>query len=559
MEARETSKRKTDNFIRRRPQPELMLRVFSRICNFRRTNALSGLSLRFFSSDETKTLPLFPVKEFILKNAGDLSSSFTRKASTPQDVGKLFLETFGEQKDSDVIDVAIDVMGRIDATIPYSSYHATVALIQHFCSKGDVETAWRYYIRPNEKPVVLDFVALESFVSKLCDRVMLDEVQQLLGHSHHPTLSMLHKMAEPYILSGRIHDFAQHLSAGLHSRHLRLDFGELVTLVEYILQARIQRAMSGSPMTLSEMEGAQQIFDELNMMADDLHNMEWVGDGDLNDREEFEEARRIVDAYLSYCDTWDGESIQYPSKPSTEGSSLRDPFVPGSSFKYLVEHRRFYDQDLFLEESPFDVMDITAELAENKMNPPLLYSSDLFYNARNDDGKFVATIRSDALGQQLDQMDNSLLENVAKFWEKQAERFNVDFRKADGRDFDVDEEIYQEDDDVDFDSEDDLDDYDDDEEDDSFGDEQRFLRDVRRKRISDVSVISAGLSIEEMNHLLASDMPHRRIQDLSRSLFLAFGRYKPAFDENFFLEMETSSYQDPSKTPEATTATEVEP
>jgi hypothetical protein len=502
---------------------------------------------------------LFPAKEIFLKNADDLSSSFTRKARTPQDVGKLFLETFGEQKDSDAINLAIDAMGRIEATIPYSSYHATVALIQHFCNKGDVETAWRYYIRPNEKPVVLDFVALESFVSKLCDRVMLDEVQQLLGNSHHPTLSMLNKMVEPYILSGRIHDFAQHLSVGLHSKHLRLDFGELQALVEYILQARIQRAMSGAPMTLSEMEGAQQVFEELNMMADELHNMEWAGDGDLKGRDEFEEARRLVDAYLCYCHEWDGESIQYPNKSSTEGPPLRDPFVPSSSFKYLVEHRRFYDQDLFLEESPFDVMDITAELAENKMNPPLLYASDLFFNARNDDGKFVATIRSEALGQQVDQMDNGLLDNVAKFWEKQAERFNVDFRKADGRDFDVDEETFQENDDTDFDSEDDLDDYDDEEEDDDdVGDEQHFLRDVRRKRISDISGISPSLSIEEMHHFLASDMPHRRIQDLSRSLFLAFGRYKPAFDENFFMEMETSSYEDPSKTPEATT-NKVEP
>lgn len=508
--------------------------------------------MRFFSSDETIKLSSFPANEYFPKNVEDLSSTFTRKARSPQDVGKLFLETFGEHKDSDAINLAINAMGRIDATIPYSSYHATVALIQHFCNKGDVETAWKYYLRPNEKPIALDFVTLESFVSKLCDNVMLDEVQMLLGKNNHPTFSMLRKMAEPYILSGRIHDFAQHVSVGLHSPHLRLDFGELQALVVHILQARIQRAMSGSPLTLSEMEGAQQIFDELNTMSDELHSMEWVGDEDFKGRQEFEEARRIVDSYLSYCHTWDGESIQYPQKHPSEEPSHREPFVPSSSFKYLVEHRRFYDQELFLEESPFEVMDITAELAENKMNPPLLYSADLFYNARNDDGKFVAAIRSDALGEELDHLDNGILDDVAKFWEKQAERFNVDFRKADGRDLDVDEETYDENDDDHFDSEDDFEDDDDDEEDED-GDEH-FLRDVRRRtRLSEASRITTGISIEEMHHFLASDMPHRRIHDLSRSLFLAFGRYKPAFNEDFFAEMETLSYQDPSKTPVATT------
>jgi hypothetical protein len=443
---------------------------------------------------------------------------------------------FGERKDDIHVTLVKDIVSCVDKLVPYSKYKTMARLINYYCDQDDPITAVKYYDALQESSLAIDALSFEKFLGKLCENAMVDEIEIALKNQS-PSITMAERMIEPYILSGRVFEFSQHFPAMLASEEIFSNLLAVKNFVEALLKSRLRRAISGAPKTLSEMVGLEAIHNDLTKFHSTLENMFYMAKHPSG----YGQCSAIICNYLDYCSEWDDDTIPSPLNLAPDLVDNTQVGNTNLTFKYIVEHRNFHDNGSFLEESPFEVLDITAELGSDKLKPPLLYRADLFYTAQEDDQKFVSLICNDALELPLLHIFDEALEELGSLE-------NGD-EGGDG-DSDDDDDVENDDEFELGDNEDEFDDFD---EMDNFEavDAITKVEDSRQRKAMNKSALQKWdvqfddeEQTEEPDKLAASN-PRRRINDLSRSLYASFGRYKPMFEEDFFYEMELLSYEDP--------------
>ncbi len=456
------------------------------------------------------------------ESAGIVSQSANK--ITAVDVSPCFPVLFGSETSEDGISLTKEVMNFVDTIIPYTSYNASISLINYFCDKDDIETALQYYSIIQKSSLALDAATFEKFVGKLCDNAMVDEIEEVLKIQK-PTLLLADRMIEPYVLSGRIYEFSGHLDNMLESNAILTQLGMVSNFVEVLLKSRLRRAISGATKTLSEMVGVDNVHKSLSKFFTILESLQEMEEGPPG----LGRCAATIYYYLEYCkEQWDDETVPAPLPLDSNDQQAVEAIVLAEqqrTFKYLIEHRHFYDNGCFLEDSPFDVLDITAELAMEKLNPPLLYQASLFHNARQDEQRFVTLISNDILDLQVLRVFDETMEKLEHMEELERSEENDE-------------------DDADF---------DDDFDDNSFEDENHSIKTVdegkRGANEDDDWNDDADFDDEDEDfekvEKLAESRPRKRINDLSRSLHASFGRYRLTFDDDFFDEMEIISYELP--------------
>jgi hypothetical protein len=310
----------------------------------------------------------------------------------------------------------------------------------------------------------------------------------------------------------------------LRSEETFFQLDDVKSFIEALLKARLRRAISGAPKTLSEMVGLEEIHKDLSRFNSTLEKMFYLKKLPTG----YGRCVAIIFNYLEFCnEDWDEETILSPMLLAPDARASVD-IVPDQNIrpalKYIVEHRNFHGKGKFMEDSPFEVLDITAELGIDKLKPPLLYHADLFDSAQEDEQKFVSLICNEVLDLPLINIFDETLEELDLFETDEEDEYGNESEIRD----------------------DEFDDMDSVDEAEALGACSRDEEDRQRK--SSLQNWDDEFDSEEQTEessILAASNPRRRINDLSRSLFATFSRYQPSFKDPFFHEMELLSYEDP--------------
>lgn len=483
----------------------------------------------------------------LLKNSTAVDLNVKPRANglkETNEIPRYFYSFFTDRSSKDDIQVAKDALKCVDKAYPFTQYISLVGLINKFLDADNVLTAWSYYQELASNGHILDVSTADKLVDKLCKNMMLVEAEQL-ALAHEVNFDILVKIMNPFVLTGRLYQVSVLLEKFVTSPDVHTRLGQVEVLVEKLLRARIRRSIAGVPFSTSEDLALKNIDRTLGEFQRTLEYMQSF----QTEPAGLDRCILIVGGFVDYCrNDWPENTVPSPLSMEAEDKAVFEALFslePPETFKYLIEHRNFYSNDGFLEVSPFVVEDLTATMKPKAGSPALLYSSDFFPGALSDEQRFVSILSNDildtpAMGLFVDSLESLSMERELLDGQQPDENYDDEYEmQGNIREVGSDDDDESDDDDLD-------------------GHIEFVMHSSRSSRSSrgspsgnfasmgeDDMDMDMDIDVDAGDHVNATALPRGRLQDLSRSLFLSFGRIKPRFKDDFFDEMEVLSYEDP--------------
>lgn len=429
-----------------------------------------------------------------------------------------FMELFYKER-AEHFETGLRLLRCIRSSHPQAYRTTLLTMISNLMTEGDIAYIILCLNDLHKASLQLDIDNQERIVVLLCRSMNIRLTRDVL--TRYPiTGPMLVAMSEPFIMAGYVKTYAEFLGSYLNGSS-RWDYASVYDILCSILQARLRRSLTRSPLNASEKEGIRMIttvleaFQKRHLMAITEHT-------DQREATSFRKCLYVVAFYLELTLSWAGDQ-PLPINSEVTMNQFRSQ-LGKETLPFLVENRTVEDWDSGSNaELPISshIRDLTAQLAHTALVP--LYNARLFPRSFAIEAIYAATI----IGQMKDDFDD--LNDMDHFEDGDIDEDDVD-------DEDFDEDDYGDEDDEDHDDNE-FEGIDEDDEIDGDSVYEEYM--TQAIDLDEVAIVDFDFDLDDLpesqhRSLGGTENRRLRIQDFTNGLQHSFHQARISFADEFF-------------------------